>query len=304
MYYLIGGDQIIYNIKDLVSGDVKESLDLRRLKGLLNDCLTEFQNQNLVSCGWNTELVNSDVIEKRLLSNFIEPLVEGDILEAITLEMVEETIKKRNVDKIERDIKKVRDTLSRIKVQNRFLHDIINLTVNRIFFAEVENNLGGSTERALGIIWMNLPKKVGTQSIEEFIVHELTHQITFYDHLSDPFFPANIYDLPKAYAISSIRKAKRPIPLVLDSLLVTCEILDHRKFNGYKSSASAFHPSNAEMIRNAIITLNDLSKPSFLKNYFLPRGRMIINLARLKIQSHYEALSNHQKQNFPVLNSK
>lgn len=304
MYYLTGGDQVIHNIKTLVGRPKAGPMSLQTLKRQLNKSLAQFQHQNVLSCGWEPEIVDSPIQEKKLLAHFIEPEVEGDILEPITSKVIELAIQNRNAARIRRDQTKVQKALSQIKYQSSFLHDIINLTVNRIFFADVEDNLGGSTERALGIIWMNLPGNADTQSIEEFLVHECTHQMTFYDHLADPLFPRDIYSRPKAVAISSIRKAKRPLPLVLDSLLVACEILDYRKFNGYTPNASCFHPSNAELVQNASITLNYICKPAFAREFFLSRGRFILNAALLKIRQHYDELPSHQKKKCIALKSR
>lgn len=234
--------------------------------------LARRQGADCVSTGVNVEVVQDAFTEKMLLSRFIEEKVSDDILDALTKYSVHQAIERRRPEKVRHMADRVVEAMAMLDVYLPECAFIIDLVLTRIFFAEVPLSLGGSTARAIGVVWFNLPHTLGVLDIVELLAHETTHHVLFLDILThgphvDPIHTMHL-------ARSAIRRTPRPLSCALDSLVVAVELLECRshfvRTGMPKVHEEGAHPATDVLLEGAMDTISDLEQQMQL---LTPRGR-------------------------------
>ncbi len=156
---------------------------------------------------------------------------------------------------------KFKEALEFIRVKDPGVYQYINLIFNYYFFANSGKAAGGSSSGGIGVLWVNPKKSWHLQDYAEFIVHELTHQILFYDERRFEHYPDYPSILKKEnYAYSTILNKGRPLDKVVHSLFVGMNVLLFReKFFGLKSTPT-LHPDSQKIIESLDKTFESIDR--------------------------------------------
>jgi hypothetical protein len=228
------------------------------------------------------EFIDCAATERLLMEAFIEPPIENDILDPITAEVIDEAIARRCPDYVAlraRQIERAREALYKLNPLHGRLFD---LTVTRLFCVDVPRNQGGSTARAVGVIWVNTPATATVGDMVEFLVHEMTHHVIFLDNYLHGHY-TRFGQHPDSVAVSAIRGVPRPLPCVLDSLLVSVEVLSLRAEATGEPAAPKFHPRTEALWSGTVATLDSIHSIPDWESMLLPRGRFLLDRAEERL---------------------
>jgi len=269
VYSLAGLESLSNTLHQLVSRSGLEvaGQSLADRKFAYNRWLAMIQDPIASIVSSRPQFVLDPSLEGRLLAAFMEDSADQQ-LGQITTTVVEEAVKRR----CEREVYRQLESASAARAM---LHDVepdwgslFDLIVNMLFCAAVPRNRGGSSARAVGVVWMNLPIECQTEDVVEFLVHEMTHHAIFLDGLHYGHY---LPGAAKTTAKSAIRGVARPLPCVLDSLLVGAEILSLRSRCLGEPQDPVLHPPTDVLVDgcvDAAISLLELPVETLLT----PRG--------------------------------
>ena len=188
--------------------------------------------------------------------------------------------------------------LAEIQNLNPELRQLFDLAIHTVLFCPSGENSegrsahGGSSNKCIGLIWLNLKATTSVRDVVEMLIHELTHTLIFIDELTTEHFDYGNLTKKPYWALSSILRRQRPMDKVVHSILVSMEILHARQTYLPKTNDPVIiHPNSrslTENVRNSIESvlshplLNDVCKPrsiSFMKTALEQLG----NLGNAKI---------------------
>lgn len=164
---------------------------------------------------------------------------------------------------------------------------LIRFLFHSIFFAYSKKMAGGSTSNAIGVLWANVPESFSLDDVNEFIVHEIAHQITFIDEI----VYGDHYDYKKIkindlYTKSAILNLFRPADKVFHSVIVAHTIISYRKEIMGNNFGINIHGESAVLLNNAISSSEMLldidDKHKILSN----RGRCLIDKCHNSLINH------------------
>lgn len=278
LFALLGFDDCVANLDDLLLRDGFETAEggLRARKFLYNRWLAMHQGPAACTPGGGPEFVNNPAVEAELLACFMDDVVEDDLLDAITPEVIRRAMRSRDPKHVTNNLdvaERARELLFEISTEWGLLFDVI---VNRVFCVNVAGSVGGSTGRAIGSIWINLPSGAAPSDVAEFLVHELTHHLTFLDVLGRGHYQAGG---ATASATSAIRRTSRPVACVLDSLLVGVEILAFRRLQGWHPRRPAIHPCSEALLEGSLQAAASLRRVNRTGQVFADRGSELLRRA-------------------------
>ena len=132
------------------------------------------------------------------------------------------------------------------------LHDLLKAAIIVVFLYPSATRGGGSTPRAVGLIWANPSDSWTPVDLQEFFVHELTHNLLFIDERCRPHYldHKRLAD-PSTYVESSIRKTPRRADLAFHSLVVAVEVLLFRQRHGLDAAPRRLHPPTGDLLASA-----------------------------------------------------
>lgn len=109
------------------------------------------------------------------------------------------------------------------------LFEILNVVVSCIFTSSSQTAGGGTSSATPGVIWANLRNHWSTWDTLEFLIHELTHNLMFFDEFHAMHY-RNLLELsnPDTFAQSAILRKQRPLDKVIHSIMVGISILNLR----------------------------------------------------------------------------
>jgi len=170
-----------------------------------------------------------------------------------------------------------------INNKDPFVFQYINLLFNYFFFAESTKAAGGSTSGGIGVLWVNPKKSWTTQDYCEFIIHEMTHQILFYDERRFEHYPEyEKMSKSENFAYSTILNKSRPLDKVIHSLFVGINVLLFRELFFGLDSCPTLHPSSDSIIRSLAKTFESIEQLN--SELFSPRLKSLLKQAKLKHQ--------------------
>ncbi len=283
MLSLLGPAECVRSVKLWVRGSGGHADgDLLALKAEYNALLVGLQGDAACNRGGAPEFVDDRVDEARLLSAFIEAPTENDILPAITATVVADTIRAR-------DPSYIAATRAATVAAAQHLYDrdpergaVFGLIVNRLFCARLANNLGGSTHRSIGAVWINLPEATPLLDRVEFLMHELTHNLLFVDdRCHGHFASAAAFSLREGGATSAIRRTARPLYCVFHSLIVAVEIFALRTQVLGHPEAPVLHPSSPVLLADCVATAASIREIPNWRGLFTARGRHLFDLCQV-----------------------
>lgn len=128
---------------------------------------------------------------------------------------------------LEKNVELVERSLAELNRLNPELSELFQLAVHAVILCGSGQNQegrrahGGTSNRCIGVIWLNIHPGLSVENIIEMLIHELTHTLVFLDELIHAHF--NYYTIGKEqyWALSSILKKTRPMDKVVHSIVVS-----------------------------------------------------------------------------------
>jgi hypothetical protein len=283
MYSLLGPSECVKSVRSWVrrSGGRGDG-DLLALKAEYNALLAGLQGDAACTRSGRPEFVDDPVDEARLLAAFVEAPTENDILAAVTPEVVAATIDARDPDFIALTREATIAAAQRLYDLDSDRGAVFGLIVNRLFCARLAHNLGGSTHRSVGAVWINLPESTPALDRVEFLMHELTHNLLFVDDRAHGHFAsAAAFSVREGGATSAIRRTPRPLYCVFHSLLVAVEIFALREQVLGHPEAPVLHPASPRLLADCIATAASIREIPGWREMFTARGRHLFDLCQI-----------------------
>lgn len=133
----------------------------------------------------------------------------------------------------------------------RFWH-LFDTVINHIVLPESPiRTRGGTSSRAIGVIYLCEPTRQSISDLYEFFVHELTHTMIFIFELSFSLYDYDRIAIPENYCIASLTRRKRPLDKVFHSLIVATELLLHR-IRGYTPTEALYYHGDSSFLLDGI----------------------------------------------------
>lgn len=156
--------------------------------------------------------------------------------------------------------------------------ELFSLTVNFVFCSDSIVARGGSTDSAIGVIWVSDPSSLDARDTFELLFHELTHTLMFLDERRHPhYLDYELLAAQENYAYSAILCRKRPLDKVLHSLVVSTEIILLRERMLRCRGSSRAHPASSVMVSNGLATIASMRSMPRVKEILEPRGFDLID---------------------------
>ncbi|MCC7404417.1 MAG: hypothetical protein IT288_08460 [Bdellovibrionales bacterium] len=179
---------------------------------------------------------------------------------------------------------RIRHCLSGWKVLEPDLAQLFEVVVHTLFFQKSEGYAGGSIATAMGVIWVGQNERWGEVDWQEFLLHELTHQLLFLDdHLQLHFDDWEALLSPETMAQSAVLKIPRPFYLVFHSLIVAHEVLCYRRAFGEPEAPWA-HPPSPELLQAALAAAASLHQVNHQHRLMTPRSQSLLELVRQSLE--------------------
>lgn len=190
-------------------------------------------------------------------------------------------------EELEKKASMINRSLSKLKEIKPDLAELFELSVHSILLCGSEKNQenssahGGTTNKCIGLIWLNLKNEMTEQNIIEMLIHELTHTLVFLDELNFEHFNYDNISRKEYWAVSSILKRQRPMDKVIHSVLVSMEILYARKnYLPYTSEEGLVHPLTSTLTKNVENSLSSVLDHPLLPEVCLPRAIELMKNAK------------------------
>lgn len=265
---------------------VLHGYNLKSLRLALQARAHQFQESLPIWSTESTVIVESETTETQLRKLFAGPSELNDLGQA--------TVIGNSFNRQERTFKvrQVRDALDLLKNLDVNLYEIFNVVIACIFTSHSKSAGGGTSSATPGVIWANLQNSWSTWDTLEFLVHELTHNLLFFDEFSHLHYKNhNALSSPESFAQSAILKRQRPLDKVLHSIFVGISILNLRANSVFQQLGlhqpieftAGVHPRSAqltEQIKNSIASIFANKNATQLLS---DRGQELLNRARKRV---------------------
>jgi hypothetical protein len=177
--------------------------------------------------------------------------------------------------------------LSALRKLDPVLGELFDLAVHAIVLCGSGKNQegrrahGGTSNRCIGVIWLNINPDVSIENIVEMLVHELTHTLVFLDELSTAHFNYSTIGHEEFWALSSILKRKRPMDKVIHSIVVSTEILHARMtYLQIESESSLIHPRTEDLVASTRAAISSVLNHPRIEGVCGPRAIEIVKFAK------------------------
>jgi hypothetical protein len=274
MFYLVGVPE---NLKTLIAlsksvNSLARVDSLQALKASLNQFLKTIQPEDTISQADRPQFVRSRENIEDVLSLFQEQSRLNDIQQQSVIRLG--SISDGELDWVQSS---AFSAMARISALDPHFAQLLNVVVNFLFTAGSRKAGGGSSSAAIGCVWMNPRKRWTEQDFCEFLVHETTHQLMFFDELRYRHY-SDSKDLEREenFAYSSILNRQRPLDKVLHSLIVAHDVLAFRKRFFDPLEKTFLHPDSKIMEQSILKTVASLR--SLDKKLMTDRAWALIDL--------------------------
>jgi hypothetical protein len=215
----------------------------------------------------HNDLVNENVIYNKksepdiLLSDdaFIDNKKRAELL-LKEFDLKEETIP-NNSYRID-NLNRLRMGLNYLKSNDGQLADIFTLVVDTILLTKnVKIPGSASAPNALGMIWIQPSEPWTNMDIVESLVHEMTHILTYLDEQCyGHYINSKKIDDEITWVPSAIRSEKRPVHMVVHSIIVAVEILSLRNRLRIKDEDISIHGSTSSLLNKTKLSITALKE--------------------------------------------
>ncbi len=177
--------------------------------------------------------------------------------------------------------------LSRLHPQ---LSELFHVVVHSLLLRGSDRNRegsrahGGTTNRCIGLIWLNLDPSCSVHNVLEMLVHEFIHTVVFIDELNYGHFDYETLTKREYWATSSILKRERPMDKVVHSILVSLEILMARQsYLPITDERDLFHPESAKLKSSALVSVDSVLSHPLRDEVCEPRAIELVEMAKLEL---------------------
>jgi len=173
-----------------------------------------------------------------------------------------------------------------LKRLNPELGELFDLAIHSILLCGAKVNQagqkahGGTSNKCIGLMWLNLKPTHSTQDILELYVHELTHTLVFLDELNFEHFDYNFLTEQEYWATSAILNRLRPMDKVLHSIIVSCEVLRARRHFLPNQEKLSVHPSSEVIRQSTLNAINSVLNHKHLQLICKPRAIELVERAQ------------------------
>jgi len=232
-------------------------LTLASIKKGLHNYLQQFQPKSIIASRVSDKMV--EIQDPEQIKIFRELFGEKSRLNDLRQENLIDGNPLWNHEEL--NSTKFKEALEFIKSKDPLVHQYINLIFNYFFFAASSKAAGGSTSGGIGVLWVNPKPSWTLQDYCEFIIHEMTHQILFYDERRFEHYPDyEFMSQPENFAYSTILNKSRPLDKVIHSLFVGINILAFRETFFGLNSTPTLHPSSEIILLSLTKTFESIEK--------------------------------------------
>jgi len=175
-----------------------------------------------------------------------------------------------------------------IKSVNPALRHLFDLVIHTLFYQRSKFSGGGSISSAPGVIWCAPRRYWSRTDLAEFLVHELSHNLLFWDERRhEHYLDYGALQDPANHALSAVRKIPRTLDRAFHSLVVASEVLCFRGETG-EPATSIVHPPSHEMRRACLETIASMRAVITRRELVTPRFLDIVQGIEEKISSTYQ----------------
>ena len=279
MFFATGNDEVRWTLAGVTNvGPHDDGLRLR-----LGQWLASRQGADVLGdLHQGLELVDSPEVEARLLRTFVSTPTPGDTAIPVTAATVAALADRRDGKRVRAKLDRMREARDLVTATCPALGDVLETVIHRIFIAELDKEVGGSSTTSVGVIWANPTPAATAWDLAEFLVHELTHQVLFLDeqvhgHYTDRAASESGSNgfLPR----STIRRARRPLGPVFHSLAVALELIAFRERAGERY-VPALHPKTETLLGACQATIESIVWERDWQAHFRSRGLFLFERYR------------------------
>lgn len=289
MYGLFGIDlniENIYKLAALYAGDT-EIITTRDLKSPYIQYLQSVHSEFPIRME-NNVVVTDTSRAKKFASAFSESVINDLHQEKMVGELYHPDLFASNVALVERSLKALR------KIRPD-LGELFDLAVHSVVLCNSNQNSegfrahGGTTNKCIGLIWLNVRPDTSEINVIEMLVHELTHTLVFLDELNYGHFIYENITKSDFWAISSILKRRRPMDKVIHSILVSMELLYARSnFLPSVDETELLHPTSQDLFKNIQDSIDSVLSHPRLEGVCKPRAIELVRKAQLELNQIQE----------------
>jgi hypothetical protein len=238
---------------------------------------------------WDTEscvLVASGRIEEHLRELFSREVNSGTFITSQSeLTPVSDT---ERMNKLSR----LREALNLLRKLDRNLYEIFNSVISCIFVSNADKAFGGSSSATPSVIWANVPNQWSTWDTLEFLVHELTHNLMFFDEFSALHYRSrDELTRPETFAQSTILKQYVPLNKALHSIAAGIAILNLRANAVFQQVTlgeplkltTGIHPNSVSLVQQLRASVNSIFENRAAMNLLSPRGLELLNKSKARV---------------------
>lgn len=276
MYYLYGLDKNLETIAVISKKFVRqgsEKISLSDLKQAFFD-FTRYVQPNIPNLSkMETCYVDENNLSMQLAKLFIDSQQNSNqkMISGSPFKVVDDKIV------LEKKFSLVRDAFEIHQKNSHEYHFLMQLIFSYIFIIQSESVACATIPHALGVLLLD-HREWDILDIREMLIHETAHQlVTLDEHRYDHYVDMNELNNPENYAVSAIRKTKRPLNKVIHSLIVAYEILAYRKAVTGIDSIVKIHPKTSDLIEQINETIRSINM-KHTRNLLTPRASSIVDL--------------------------
>lgn len=234
----------------------------------------------------STVLVASERTEQLLRRLFAGPSKLDDLEQSTAIEAPFDAQERMS------KLKQLREALDLLAELDPNLFEIFNTVVSCIFTSSSATAGGGTSSATPGVIWANLRNHWSVWDTLEFLIHELTHNLLFFDEFAALHYTDhNALERPKTFVQSAILMRQRPLDKVFHSIMVGLAILNLRANTVFQQVSctvplqltTGIHPDSPTLVRQIRAAIDSIESNSEALRLLSPRGRELLQRADTRL---------------------
>jgi len=179
-------------------------------------------------------------------------------------------------------IEQVKIALEELLDIDNELRSIFELVIHSIIVREPKTIDGrithsSSATTAVGVIWLSIVDGLSKHDIQELLVHELIHQLLFIDDFVHSQFDYAEMSKEENFGITGISLTRRPLDIVIHSLVVAAELVMARKYLIGEPVNPKVHSRTDKITKNAITSYRYLLSLANCNKLVTPHIGKILN---------------------------
>lgn len=174
------------------------------------------------------------------------------------------------------------ETIAELAEQLPHFDTLFDAAIDALVFADADQQLGGTPDHALGVLWINPHVQWTRPMMREFLIQQFTQALLNIDRYRHGHTCTQVAVLGRTTHPNS-QKAQHALQAV-HNIVIASEIVALRtRVTGEPTPATVL-PATSELASNALATASTLSTDNTLHGYLSPRAVILLNTARSAIQ--------------------